>query len=44
VVDPTFDVTPPEAVTGVLTEQGRLSTTEVGAVAAAHRAWADWET
>ncbi|MFC6757014.1 MULTISPECIES: NUDIX domain-containing protein [Haloarcula] len=44
VANPTFDVTPADAVTAVLTEQGRLSTAEVGAVAAAHREWAAWET
>ena len=44
VANPTFDVTPADAVTAVLTEQGRLSTAEVEAVAAAHREWATWET
>jgi len=44
VANPTFDVTPAAPVTAVLTEQGRLSTAEVGAVAAAHREWAAWET
>jgi methylthioribose-1-phosphate isomerase len=43
VASPTFDVTPTDAVTAVLTEQGRFSTGEVGAVAAAHREWAAWE-
>ena len=43
VANPTFDVTPPDAVTAVVTEQGRLSTAEVGAVAAAHREWEAWE-
>jgi len=43
VANPTFDVTPADAVTAVLTEQGRLSTAEVGAVAAAHREWAAWD-
>ena len=43
VANPTFDVTPADAVSAVLTEQGRLSTAEVGAVAAAHREWAAWD-
>ncbi|MDS0282044.1 NUDIX domain-containing protein [Haloarcula onubensis] len=44
VANPTFDVTPADAVTAVLTEQGRLSTDEVAAVAAPHREWAAWES
>ncbi|WP_254279766.1 NUDIX domain-containing protein [Haloarcula marina] len=43
VANPTFDVTPPEAVTAVLTERGRLDTAEVAAVASAHREWAKWD-
>ncbi|MDS0261522.1 NUDIX domain-containing protein [Haloarcula sp. S1CR25-12] len=43
VANPTFDVTPADAVTAVVTEQGRLSTAEVAAVAAAHREWAAWD-
>ncbi|GGN98867.1 NUDIX domain-containing protein [Haloarcula pellucida] len=43
VVNPTFDVTPADAVTAVVTEQGRLNTAEVEAVAAAHREWATWD-
>jgi translation initiation factor 2B subunit (eIF-2B alpha/beta/delta family) len=43
VANPTFDVTPADAVTAVLTEQGRLSTAEVRAVAEAHREWAAWD-
>jgi translation initiation factor 2B subunit (eIF-2B alpha/beta/delta family) len=39
----TFDVTPASAVTAILTEQGALSTAEVGAVATAHDEWAAWE-
>lgn len=43
VENPTFDVTPADAVTAVLTEQGRLSTAEIGAVAEAHAEWAAWD-
>jgi translation initiation factor 2B subunit (eIF-2B alpha/beta/delta family) len=43
VANPTFDVTPASAVTAILTEQGALSTAEVGAVATAHDEWAAWE-
>ncbi|WP_324665433.1 NUDIX domain-containing protein [Haloarcula sediminis] len=43
VANPTFDVTPADAVASVVTEQGRLSTDEVAAVAAAHREWTAWE-
>jgi len=43
VENPTFDVTPAEAVTAVLTEQGRLTTAEIGAVAEAHAEWTAWD-
>jgi len=43
VANPTFDVTPADAVTAVVTEQGTLSTAEVAAVARAHREWAAWD-
>lgn len=43
VANPTFDVTPASAVTGVLTEQGRLSIAEIEAVATSHREWAEWD-
>ncbi|MFC6975227.1 NUDIX domain-containing protein [Halomicroarcula sp. GCM10025709] len=43
VANPTFDVTPADAVTAVLTEQGRLDGEEVRAVAAAHREWTTWD-
>ena len=43
VANPTFDVTPTDAVTAVLTEQGRLDDEEIRAVAAAHREWAAWD-
>jgi len=43
VANPTFDVTPAEAVTAVMTEQGRLDSDEVAAVARAHREWAEWD-
>lgn len=42
VANPTFDVTPADAVTSVVTEQGPLATDEVAAVAAAHRERASW--
>ncbi|MFC7021211.1 MULTISPECIES: NUDIX domain-containing protein [Haloarcula] len=42
VANPTFDVTPADAVTGVLTEQGELDGADVAIVAAAHREWAAW--
>ncbi|WP_262179595.1 NUDIX domain-containing protein [Haloarcula laminariae] len=43
VANPTFDVTPADAVASVVTEQGQLSTDEVAAVAAAHREWTAWD-
>jgi len=43
VANPTFDVTPAAAVTAIVTEQGALSTAEVGAVATAHEEWAAWD-
>jgi translation initiation factor 2B subunit (eIF-2B alpha/beta/delta family) len=42
VENPTFDVTPADAVTGVVTEDGVLDTDEVGGVADRHAALADW--
>ncbi|WP_225333031.1 NUDIX domain-containing protein [Halomicrobium urmianum] len=42
VANPTFDVTPSEAVT-VVTEDGPLDDEGVDAVAARHREWAGWE-
>ncbi|MFC6864305.1 NUDIX domain-containing protein [Halomicroarcula sp. GCM10025817] len=42
VANPTFDVTPADAVTAVLTEQGALGGDAVASVAAAHREWAAW--
>ena len=42
VVNPTFDVTPADAVTGVVTERGTLSTDEVGEVAEELRALEEW--
>ncbi|WP_226022162.1 NUDIX domain-containing protein [Halomicrobium salinisoli] len=41
VANPTFDVTPAEAVT-VVTEDGPLDAAGVGAVAERHREWAQW--
>ncbi len=43
VTNPTFDVTPADAVTAIITEQGRLSTAEVAAVAESHCEWATWD-
>ncbi|MFC7075353.1 NUDIX domain-containing protein [Haloarcula halophila] len=43
VTNPTFDVTPADPVTAVLTEQGRLDPAEIQAVAAAHREWQAWD-
>jgi translation initiation factor 2B subunit (eIF-2B alpha/beta/delta family) len=43
VANPTFDVTPADAVTAIVTEQGRLSVPEVGAVADSHRERAGWD-
>lgn len=40
--NPTFDVTPADVVTRVVTEDGVLDTDEVGAVADRHAALADW--
>lgn len=42
-VNPTFDVTPAERVTGVITERGVLSTSDVEAIAAELRDLASWE-
>jgi translation initiation factor 2B subunit (eIF-2B alpha/beta/delta family) len=42
VANPTFDVTPADAVTAVLTEQGALRGAEIASVAEAHREWAAW--
>lgn len=42
VANPTFDVTPADAVSAILTEQGELSTAEVGAVATTHEEWGQW--
>jgi translation initiation factor 2B subunit (eIF-2B alpha/beta/delta family) len=39
---PVFDTTPPNLVTGVVTERGVLDADEVRAVAAEHRANAEW--
>lgn len=41
--DPTFDVTPPDLVDGVVTERGLLSTDEVGDLAEELAALADWD-
>jgi translation initiation factor 2B subunit (eIF-2B alpha/beta/delta family) len=43
VANPTFDVTPADAVTAIVTEQGRLAPAEVAAVAQSHREWATWD-
>lgn len=43
VVNPTFDVTPPEAITAVVTEDGALSEEEVMEAAREHAALADWD-
>ncbi len=42
VLNPTFDVTPPELVTAIRTERGTLDTNGVRAVAHDHAALADW--
>jgi translation initiation factor 2B subunit (eIF-2B alpha/beta/delta family) len=42
VANPTFDVTPADAVTAVLTEQGALDSAAVRSVARSHREWATW--
>ena len=42
VTNPTFDVTPADAVDGILTERGRLSPDEIADVAAEHRERATW--
>jgi translation initiation factor 2B subunit (eIF-2B alpha/beta/delta family) len=42
VENPTFDVTPADAVTAVVTEEGALDADEVAAVADRHAALADW--
>ncbi|AQL43178.1 initiation factor 2B [Halorientalis sp. IM1011] len=42
VAAPLFDVTPPELVTGLLTEDGPLDPAEIGSVADDHRELADW--
>jgi hypothetical protein len=36
-------VTPADAVTAIVTEQGRLSTGAVEAIAESHRKWATWD-
>ncbi|MFC7211461.1 initiation factor 2B [Natronoarchaeum sp. GCM10025321] len=41
--NPTFDVTPGELVTGVVTERGRLDEEDVAAVAEEHAAAAEWQ-
>ena len=43
VENPTFDVTPPEFVDAVFTEEGRLETAEVQRVGTAHAEYTDWE-
>ncbi|WP_435196123.1 NUDIX domain-containing protein [Natronomonas sp. EA1] len=43
VLNPTFDVTPPEAISAVVTEDGALSETDVRAAAREHAALADWD-
>ena len=43
VLNPTFDVTPPDLVTAVRTERGVLGADEVRAVAREHAELADWE-
>lgn len=42
VANPTFDVTPADAVTAVLTEQGRLAGADIADVAAEHRRLGAW--
>ncbi|MEF8830310.1 MAG: initiation factor 2B, partial [Halobacteriales archaeon] len=43
VAAPLFDVTPPDLLDGVVTEDGVLGAGEIAAVAAEHRAFADWD-
>ncbi|WP_276273874.1 NUDIX domain-containing protein [Haloarcula litorea] len=43
VANPTFDVTPADAVTAVVTEDGRLDGDDVADLAATHREWAAWD-
>jgi translation initiation factor 2B subunit (eIF-2B alpha/beta/delta family) len=43
VSNPTFDITPASAVTGVITEQGTLSPAEIEAVAESHQEWTTWD-
>jgi translation initiation factor 2B subunit (eIF-2B alpha/beta/delta family) len=43
VLNPTFDVTPADLVTGVLTDHGALDTASVAEVAAEHASLADWD-
>lgn len=43
VASPTFDVTPADAVTAIVTERGRLSTGAVEAIAESQREWATWD-
>ncbi|WP_336001735.1 NUDIX domain-containing protein [Halorientalis halophila] len=42
VAAPLFDVTPPDLVAGLVTEDGLLDGDEIGSVAEAHRDLADW--
>ena len=41
--NPTFDVTPPDCVDAVITEDGALDAAAVDAIASRHRRYADWE-
>jgi translation initiation factor 2B subunit (eIF-2B alpha/beta/delta family) len=44
VANPTFDLTPAHAVTGVITEYGTLTPQEIGAVAESHDEWETWDS
>jgi translation initiation factor 2B subunit (eIF-2B alpha/beta/delta family)/8-oxo-dGTP pyrophosphatase MutT (NUDIX family) len=44
VVNPTFDVTPGDLVTAVVTEDGMFDADDVGEIAETHRSLADWRS